>query len=83
MADVNEGDRSTRPSYYGAKEEVNEMDSKNWDTEIEAMVVSERVKKTAKGIRILLNGLTYEEAQEALQIAGENLESYAVIQLHQ
>lgn len=59
------------------------MDSKNWDTEIEAMVVSERVKKTAKGIRLLLNSLTYEEAQEALQIAGENLQSYAVIQLHQ
>lgn len=59
------------------------MDSKNWDTKIDAMGVSEKVKKTTKGIRILLNGLTYEEAQEALQIAGENLQSYAVIQLHQ
>lgn len=59
------------------------MDSKNWDTEIEAMGVSEKVKKTTKEIRFLLNGLTYEEAQEALQIAGENLEFYAVIQLHQ
>lgn len=41
----------------------------------------EKVRKTAQEVRKLLDGLTYEEAMETLQIAGENLQAYAVIQL--
>ena len=46
---------------------------------IDDMAVSGKVKRTAQEIRSLLDGLTYEEAMLALQIAGDNLQAYAIL----
>lgn len=48
---------------------------------INDIAVSEKVKKTAQEMRNLLDGLTYEEAMLALQIAGDNLQAYAILKL--
>lgn len=49
---------------------------------IDDMAVSGKVKRTAQEIRSLLDGLTYEEAMLALQIAGENLPAYAILRFY-